>query len=91
MKYAILWSNGRALDIPAVKAVSAGHWRDGELITPSRPDVRAALPYRWRKAFDRSGSFWFDACDNSASAFLALRSARGRHLATLYALPFSEA
>jgi hypothetical protein len=85
--YNIFWSNGRALKVPAVKAVLAGHWRERELVTPSLPDTRAALPYRWRKAFDRAGSFWFDARDQAAPATMTLRNRRGGYLATLYAHP----
>jgi len=78
--------------VPAVPGHLAGIW-DSEarlVCVPSNPAVRAGLPYRWRKAFDRSGgTFWFPKSGKAwpAAPYCTLRNARGRHLATLYAIP----
>jgi hypothetical protein len=60
---------------------------------PSNPDIRDGLPYRWRKAFDRSGgTFWFPKSGKAwpAAPYCILRNARGGWLATLYAIPAAD-
>ena len=76
--------------VPGVLAAIVGTWVDGR---PWRPDpvaFRAALPFRWRKAFDRDGAFWHDKRDNAAPAYTVLRDRRGRYLATVYCNPLRE-
>lgn len=90
--------------VPSVQATFAGHWDSASrtLVAPDNAAVRAALPYRLRKAFDRAipesgkGGFWFGK-DGPGEAIrqsfghLTLTAARGRRiLATLYAIPITE-
>ena len=74
--------------IPAVRANLCGHLDErGELVAPDMAAVRAALPYRYRAAFDRAGCFWFNRRDGEKPAYLELRSARGAWLNVIYAIP----
>ena len=78
--------------VPAKPGVIAGIWDSEarEIYVPELSAVRAGLPYRWRKAFDRSGgTFWFPKSGKAwpAAPYCTLRNARGRHLVTLYAIP----
>lgn len=54
--------------------------------------VRQALPARYRRAFDRAGSWWRDR--HAAKPFpvlhVQLTDARGRYLTTVYATPVEE-
>lgn len=71
--------------VPATPAVLVGWYDRGELWRPDPVAVRAALPYRWRKAFDRAGSFWYDNA-NKRAPYVVLRDHRGRPMLTLYAV-----
>lgn len=73
--------------VPAVETGLVGFYHGGKPWTPDRAAVRAALPYRWRPAFDRAGAFWSDARDNRAPHYVALSDRRGRPLTTVYANP----
>lgn len=83
--------------VPSVQATFAGHWDSASrtLVAPDNQAIRAALPYRLRKAFDRAipesgkGGFWFDG--DTGNGHVTLTAARGRRiLATLYAIPITE-
>lgn len=83
--------------VPAIAAPICGIWDEerADIIAPCTYSLRALLPYRYRKAFDRAGKFWFDkaarwngqrvTCGNLPR--IALHDARGRYLFTLYAIP----
>jgi hypothetical protein len=100
--FAIRSGNGRKFGtVHAVESATgrAGVYNDetGKVLVPDRDAVREALPYHWRKAFDRNGgSFWFDGTGkltergyNGASPFITLRNYRGVYLATVYAVPYN--
>ncbi len=73
---------GRA--VPAVHAGLVGFYDAGIPYRPDNDAVRAALPYRWRKAFDRADSaWWFNEAGTTATA--KIHTARGRYLTTIYA------
>ena len=92
MHFTLLLSNHIAsFGKPRVPAVDTGgmvgHYVDGKCLTPDAAAVRAALPYRYRKAFDRAGGcFWFNAHDNWAPSCLRLIGSRGQWLNTVYAI-----
>ena len=67
-----------------------GHWRDGKLFVPDLSAVRAALPYRYRKAHDRNCAIWFDRGSNNTAAQQHLTDSRGRPLLTLYLQPLED-
>lgn len=58
-----------------------GNWFAGDIFTPDRAAVRAALPHQWRKAFDRA-MVWHETERPRATA--SLRDSRGRVIATLF-------
>lgn len=61
---------------------------NGELVVPHRAEVRAALPSRYRKAFDRDGGcFWYDKNNPEAACHLTLRDYRGKYLNQIHAFP----
>lgn len=68
-----------------------GTWHNGKPYAPNRQQFRAALPYRWRKAFDRECqglAFWHD--DRLKQCHISLSDRRGRYLATVYCQPIEE-
>ena len=69
--------------VPGTLAALVGTWVDGRPWLPDPAAFRAALPFRWRKAFDRDGAFWH----GEGSAYVTLRDRRGRYLATVYCNP----
>lgn len=79
---------------PSVRAKEQGligHYRDKKPYAPDPEAVREALPYRYRKAFDRSGGqfgFYADPPGKEGPCTLTLRNARGGYLNTLYAFPY---
>lgn len=87
-------------NVAAVPAALAGFYDESgrDNVTPDRAQVRAALPYRWRKAFDHSGSFWFDKDARidaagkmtPSAAYMHITNKRGRTLATVYAIPWRD-
>jgi hypothetical protein len=102
MRYSIhiTGRNAPKFTVPAKRAVLAGDWDEtaGEIVTPDRAAIRDRLPTRWRKAFDRGGSFWHDkACRFNGFAFtgnpphMSVADSRGRPLFTVYALPMRDA
>lgn len=83
--------------IAAIPAVYAGTYdtESREILKPDATAVRDALPYRWRKAFDRATHFWFgkdsrvdeSGRHNGPVPHLELRDYRGRWINTVYAIP----
>jgi hypothetical protein len=69
--------------IPGEAAGLIGVYVDGVPYQPDHAAVRAVLPYRWRAAWDRRPSMWFDNATGVARAHLTDR--RGRPLTTIYA------
>lgn len=89
--------------VPSAQAVFAGHWdrESRTLVAPDNDAIRAALPYRLRAAFERArgaakcGGFWFGGNSlggpiRQQAGHMELRGYRGKHLATLYAIPVKE-
>lgn len=74
----------------------AGTWVDGKPYTPNKAAFRAALPYRWRKAFDRACeglAFWHDYAPGSGKpgkSQINLSDRRGKYLATVYCVPANK-
>lgn len=95
MEYLLLWSGDKRgmkkSRIPAREHNGVyGHWRDGKLFVPDLAAVRAALPFRYRKAHDRNAAIWFDRDSNDAPATQHLSDSRGRPLLTLYLQPLKD-
>ena len=88
--------NGGKITVRAVTADTVGLYdeRDETITRPCNVDLAALLPYRMRKAFNRSsGRFWYDKTARitrdgrtTATPYLALHYATGAHMATLYAI-----
>ena len=85
--------------VAAVPAVYAGTWDETacDILKPDVAAVRAGLPYRFRKAFDRASGFWFDKGSrfdgnrfSGETPHMTLSDWRGRYMGTVYALPCSE-
>lgn len=83
--------------VPAREAALAGTWGGGKPWTPDTDAIRAALPSRLRKAFDRSGgTVWHDGTvpvvlGRPKPAKLYLTDRRGKPLYTLLFLLREEA
>ena len=95
MEYLLLWSGDvrgmRKTRIPATEAQGVtGHIGRYGLVIPDRQALRLALPYRFRKACDRAGGFWFDKFRDDSPAHMELRDCRGRYLTTLYLQPIRK-
>lgn len=58
-----------------------GEWLDGKLFVPDLAAIRAALPSRWHKAFDRRDGLWWSRSDNRAS--ITLKTLRGELIGTI--------
>lgn len=67
-----------------------GSWHNGKPYRPNREQFRAALPYRWRAAFDREQAFWHSKEGGAEQCKISLSDARGRYLATIYCQPVQE-
>lgn len=97
--FAIHASDKRLGNVHATDAVRAGVYVEEErrTVVPDMQAVREALPYRWRKAFDRGArAFWFDSNGrltaerfSGSTPYMRLTDARGGYLATIYAIPYS--
>ncbi|WP_316227726.1 hypothetical protein [Bradyrhizobium sp. SZCCHNR3015] len=68
--------------VPGTEAGLVGCYDGGIPYRPNNEAVRAALPYRWRKAFDRAGGAWWF---NGDSAHVCIRDGHGRNLTIIYA------
>ena len=88
MNYLILTPSHTLGIMPAIPADICGHWHNGQCWRPDAVAIEKALPYRWRKAWKRcGGNFWFESRNNTAAAYANIYSTRGKHLATVYAVP----
>ena len=99
-EYTILINGSRyggKIVVRAIDAIIAGLYdeRDETITMPAHYDIARLLPYKLRKAFDRTGGhFWIDAASRIDSngrikgncPHLSLYSAKGKYLATLYAI-----
>lgn len=82
--------------VRAVEHKGAGysaHYFEGHgLVNPDYDAVRECLPHYWRKAWDRRNGAWFTREDGAPEprkpAYVTLRSARGKTLATIYLQPY---
>lgn len=91
MQYLLLWSGEkRGMRKARISAVESrglcGHWRNGALLVPCRDSIRAALPYRYRKSFDRA-SMWYQ---DRGPTVCHLASTRGKSLVTIYLQPLES-
>jgi len=96
IQFNVNMSGAKGFTLPAAPAMVAGVWHGGELHTVDRDALRALLPYRWRKAFDRAGALWwpksaclpakgFDIRENEKpQGHMTLHDRRGKYLTTVY-------
>lgn len=77
--------------VRTVRADLAGHLSEetGELIKPDPQAVADALPWYYRRAFERARQAFAFYSDDRGPATCTLYSARGRYLNTIYAIPYS--
>ena len=92
MLYALSFSRyikGFAATVRTTPRMLCGHFNTEtlEIVGPDLAAVRAAMPYHWRKAFDREICLWFPR-DGDGPATMTLRDSRGHYLITLYARPY---
>ncbi len=92
--FLLLWSGHvpgmKKARIPAVEHNGfCGVHRGGKLWIPDRDAIRAALPHKFRAAFDRDSKFmWYDNRGNDYPATVTLCYAKnGRAMVTLYLQP----
>ncbi len=104
MQFLLLWSGQkigmRKARIPAVinSIGMVGHWRDSVLYLPCPIALRAAIPFHYRKAYDKAVNWhglpqvWQDATNNAAPLAMHIPSATNarRNLITLYLQPINE-
>lgn len=95
MEYLLLWSGivrgMRKARIPAISSRGiTGHLAKGQLVTPCKDSIRAALPFRFRAAFDRDSSVWFDKHKPDYPCRIHLTNRRGKAMVTLYLQPLNE-
>ena len=96
IQFNVNMSGAKGFTLPAVPAIWAGVWHQGEPHTVDLSALCARLPYRWRKAFDRSGALWwpksaclpakgFDiAANETPQGHMTLHDRRGKYLTTVY-------
>lgn len=105
MQFLLLWSGHkrdmRKATIPAIenKIGLVGHWRDGKVWLPDPEALQAAIPSRYRKAYDAAINWhglpqtWCDERSNDAPLAIHLNRSGKRykkHLITLYLQPIKE-
>lgn len=75
--------------VPACEAGIVGDWYRGKPYQPVNEDVRAALPYHCRKAFDRALTWWQESTMSGRCMPLKceLYTLKRKPLGTLYATP----
>ena len=75
--------------IPAKEAGIVGDYHEGKPYQPTSDDVRAALPFAYRAAFDRALKWW--QCESGAGRALPLmcylHNVKGKQIARLFATP----
>lgn len=69
----------KGFTVPAVPAMIAGIYRDGNVWTPDKAAVRAGLPHRYRAAFDRDGLFWWPK-ETNRQGYCELVTRRGKRV-----------
>ena len=79
--------------IPAIETRGiVGYWHNGKPYLPCKDSIRAALPKRWHKAFDRDGVLW--TRENAARQFetilTTITDKRGKYIATVYFQPMES-
>lgn len=76
-------------EVPAHEAGIVGDWYEGKPYQPSRAEVRAAIPFQYRAAFDRSIGWWQESTMSGRLMPLKmdLLSLKRQPLGTLYATP----
>lgn len=102
MQFLLLWSGDkrgmRKARIDAIENTvgTVGHWRGGKVYLPCPVQLREALPYRYRAAFDRDANWgglpqvWEDATNNDAPLTIRLLSSRLKPLLTIYLQPLKD-
>ncbi len=80
MTYSLIWNNGSAFGVPKAQ--------EGFLMKPCEASTRQALPFRYRKAFDRSQWQELRQCLNGPviSLFRTMTMRSGK-IVTIYARP----
>ena len=75
--------------VPAREAGLVGGWYQGKPYKPDPVEVRAMLPYQYRKAFDRALAWW--QSDSMSGWAMPLKcdlvSLKGAPMGTLFATP----
>jgi hypothetical protein len=96
IRFNVNMAGAKGFALPAVPALWAGVWHEGQAWGVDMAALRLALPYRWRKAFDRASGPWFpkSAClpakgfdtkaNETPQGHIALHDRRGRYLTTVY-------
>ena len=69
--------------VPAIKARLSGAWYETQPYLPDSDAVEAAMPYHYRKAFNRARVWW--AREFSDTVRCDLRDAKGFPAGTLFA------
>lgn len=95
-----LQPSGRKIAVVHAKeswAFVSRHYIQGQYLEPDYAAIRAALPYRYRAAFDRITRWWFPASllktvsetpDHHNYCRAELWGSRGRYLGCIYATPY---
>jgi hypothetical protein len=77
-------------DVPGMRKARVSSEQPGMHVRPVSTETRKALPFQYRAAFDRANDTWWqnkhDTSDNPP-LYLELRSARGKYLNTVHAIP----
>lgn len=87
----------RVQAVPSATGIGVYDHATQETWQPARAAIRSALPYRWRKAYDRASGPWYDADARMKGGkcvptlpYMSLYGRRGRHLANVYFAPVVE-
>lgn len=70
--------------VDAVEAGLVGAYHGGKPYQPDRAQFRAALPYRWRKAFDRAEFHMLGNVPNDKVVRVHLHNRRGHYITSIY-------
>ena len=96
-EYTIIGHNMHKFTVQAIDAEITGLYdsRDGTITRPCTVDISQLIPWRYRRAFNRTnGRFWYneaariglDGVTTEQLPYLPLYDARGKHMTTLYAI-----